>query len=205
METRVDEIAADLYRISIYIAKADLQFNQFLVLDDEPLLYHTGMRRMFPQVSKAVAGIMDPARLRWIGFSHFEADECGSLDEWLAVAPHASPLCGAVAALVSIRDLADRPPRALADGETLSLGKHSMRWFDTPHLPHAWECGYLMEEKTGTLLCGDLFTRTGNGAAIVHDGQRRAVLDWTRRRLRLDAPFRRRELIVNSSIFSRDS
>lgn len=116
---------------------------------------------MFPLVREAVASVLPVERLRYIAFSHVEADECGSLNEWLAVAPQASPLCGTVAAMVSISDLADRPPRPLADGETLALGKHLMRWFDTPHLPHSWECGYLMEENTRTLLCGDLFTQGG--------------------------------------------
>ena len=116
---------------------------------------------MFPLVHEAVASVLPLQRLRYIAFSHVEADECGSLNEWLAAAPQSSPLCGTVAAIVSMNDLADRPPRALADGETLSLGKHSVQWFDTPHLPHAWECGYLLEQQTRTLLCGDLFTQGG--------------------------------------------
>lgn len=136
-------------------------FNQYLIVDDEPLLFHTGPRKMFPLVREAVSSVMPVEQLRHIAFSHVEADECGSLNEWLAVAPESTPLCGRVAALVSISDLADRPPRALADGETLSLGKHTVRWFDTPHLPHAWECGYLLEERTRSLLCGDLFTQGG--------------------------------------------
>ncbi|MEO7258211.1 MAG: hypothetical protein ABIW35_01480, partial [Luteimonas sp.] len=131
--------------------------------DDEPLLFHTGLRGLFPLVHEAVASVMPVARLRHIAFSHVEADECGSLNQWLAAAPQAAPLCGTVAALVSIGDLADRPPRALADGETVSLGRHTVRWLDAPHLPHAWECGFLMEERTGTLLCGDLFTQPGGG------------------------------------------
>jgi flavorubredoxin len=116
---------------------------------------------MFPLVREAVASVLPVENLRYVSFSHVEADECGSLNEWLAVAPQAVPLCGTVAALVSISDLADRAPRALADGEALSLGKHTVRWFDTPHLPHAWECGFLAEERTSTLLCGDLFTQGG--------------------------------------------
>lgn len=122
---------------------------------------------MFPLVHEAVASVLPPLRLRHIAFSRVEADECGSLNEWLAAAPPSAPLCGTVAALVSISDLADRPPRALADGELLSLGQHSVRWFDTPHLPHAWECGFLMEETTGTLLCGDLFTQGGADHPVV--------------------------------------
>ena len=163
--TNVHEIADCLYRINTPVTIAGgpggFSFNQYLVVDEEPLIFHTGPRKMFPLVREAVASLLPVERLRYIAFSHVEADECGSLNEWLAVAPHSSPLCGTVAAMVSISDLADRPPRPLADGETLSLGKHLVRWFDTPHLPHAWECGYLMEESTRTLLCGDLFTQGG--------------------------------------------
>src|SRR3546814_20898962 len=115
--------------------------------------------KMFALVREAVASVLPPEQLRYIGFSHVEADECGSLNEWLAAAPQSAPLCGTVAGMVSISDLADRPPRVLNDCELLSLGQHSVRWFDTPHLPHAWECGFLMAEQTRTLLCGDLFTQ----------------------------------------------
>ena len=160
--TNIEEVADGIYRINTPVTKlGGFSFNQFLILDDAPMLFHTGPRRMFPQVQEAVASVLPVERLRYIGLSHVEADECGSLNEWLAVAPESSPLCGTVAALVSIDDMADRPARALADGEVLSLGKHVLRWFDTPHLPHAWECGFLMEEKTRTLLCGDLFTQGG--------------------------------------------
>lgn len=163
--TNVHEIADGLYRINTPVTieggPGGFSFNQYLIVDDEPLLFHTGPRRMFPLVREAVESVMPVERLRHLAFSHVEADECGSLNEWLAVAPQAVPLCGQVAAMVSISDLADRPPRAIADGETLSLGKHRVRWFDTPHLPHAWECGFLMEEQTRTLLCGDLFTQGG--------------------------------------------
>ncbi len=161
--TSVHEVADGIYRISTpaTIPGGGFSFNQYLILDDEPLIFHTGPRRMFPLVHEAVASVLSPDRLRHIAFSHVEADECGSLNEWLAAAPQSAPLCGNVAAMVSIGDLADRPPRALADGETLSLGKHCVRWYDMPHLPHAWECGLLMEERTGTLLCGDLFTQGG--------------------------------------------
>lgn len=165
--TNVHEIAEGIYRIntplSAQVVPDGFSFNQYLIVDDEPLLFHTGQRRMFPLVREAVASIIAPERLRYLAFSHFEADECGSLNEWLAVAPQSVPVCSRVAAMVAIEDQADRPPRALADGETLQLGRHVVRWFDTPHLPHAWECGYLMEEQTGTLLCGDLFTQPGTG------------------------------------------
>lgn len=161
--TRVDEVADGIYRIStpVSIPGGGFSFNQYLIVDDAPLIFHTGPRRMFPLVREAVASVIAPDRLRHIAFSHVEADECGSLNEWLAAAPQSAPLCGSVAAMVSIGDLADRPPRALADGEALSLGRHTVRWYDAPHLPHAWECGFLAEERTGTLFCGDLFTQGG--------------------------------------------
>ncbi|HET6492764.1 MAG TPA: MBL fold metallo-hydrolase [Burkholderiales bacterium] len=161
--TNVHEIAERIYRINTpaRIPGGDFSFNQYLIVDDEPLIFHTGPRKMFPLVHEAVASVLSSQRLRHIAFSHVEADECGSLNQWLAAAPQSAPLCGSVAALVSVNDLADRPPRALADGEALSLGDHTVRWYDTPHLPHAWECGFLMEERTGTLLCGDLFTQGG--------------------------------------------
>ncbi len=162
--TNVHEIADGIYRINTPVALPDgggFSFNQYLIVDDEPLLFHTGPRRMFPLVHEAVASVLPVARLRHVAFSHVESDECGSLNEWLAAAPHAVPLCGQVAAMVSIGDLADRPPRALADGELLTLGRHRVRWFDAPHLPHAWECGFLMDEHTRTLFCGDLFTQPG--------------------------------------------
>jgi len=163
--TNVHEIADGIFRISTpvkVLGAGGFSFNQFLVVDDEPLLFHTGLRRMFPLVSEAVASVLPVEKLRYIGFSHTEADESGSLNDWLAAAPHSVPLCGKVAALVSVGDLADRPPRALADGERLVLGSHAVRWLDTPHLPHAWDCGFLQEESTATLLCGDLFTQGGS-------------------------------------------
>lgn len=163
--TNIHEIAQGIYRINTPVVMeggpGGFSFNQYLIVGDDPLIFHTGPRKMFPLVREAVASVMPLERLRHVAFSHVEADECGSLNEWLAASPHASPLCGTVAAMVSISDLADRPPRALADGETLALGTHSVKWFDAPHLPHGWECGYLMEESTGTLLCGDLFTQGG--------------------------------------------
>ena len=163
--TNVHEVADGIYRINTPVViegAGGFSFNQYLITDNEPLLFHTGPRKMFPLVREAVATILPVERLRYVAFSHVEADECGSLNQWLGAAPQSVPLCGAVAAMVSISDLADRPPRSLADGEPLTLGKHSVRWFDTPHLPHAWECGFLMEERTSTLLCGDLFTQPGS-------------------------------------------
>jgi len=164
--TQVDEIAGGIYRISTPIPPSAMPggftFNQYLVLDNEPLLFHTGPRRMFPLVREAIEKITPVAGLRHIGFSHFEADECGSLNDFLAVAPGAAPLCGQVAAMVSINDVADRPARALADGDKLSIGARTLLWFDTPHVPHAWECGFLLDTTSGTLLCGDLFTQGGH-------------------------------------------
>ncbi len=164
-DTTVHEIAAGIYRISTPVPPAAVPggftFNQFLILDDEPLLFHTGMRSLFPAVRAAVARVIDPASLRWIGFSHVEADECGALNHWLSVAPRAQAVCSQVAAMTS-GDMADRPPRPLADQEELPLGgSKRVRWLDAPHLPHNWECGYLFEPSTRTLLCGDLFTHAG--------------------------------------------
>jgi flavorubredoxin len=163
--TRIDEIAEGIYRISTPIppsvVPSGFSFNQYLIVDDQPLLFHTGLRKLFPQIQEAVRTVIPVSRLRYISFSHFEADECGTLNQWLAAAPQSVPLCGQIAAMTSIEDIADRPPRVLADGETLSLGTHVVQWFDTPHLPHAWECGFLMEAPTRTFLCGDLFTQPG--------------------------------------------
>lgn len=163
--TNVAEIAPGIYRINtpLDIPGNAFSFNQYLVEDAEPLLFHTGPRRLFPLVREAVASVLAPERLRWIAFSHYEADECGSLNDWLALAPEAQPLCSATAAMVSVTDTADRAPRGLTDGETFSTGRRTMRWFDTPHLPHGWETGYLADESTRTLFCGDLFTQPGRG------------------------------------------
>ncbi len=161
--TRIDEIAEDVYRISTPLAAVPggFSFNQYLIRDEAPLLFHTGLRRQFPLVREAIAAVLPVERLGYIAFSHFEADECGALNELLAAAPRAVPVAGKVAVMTSLNDYADRPPRALADGETLSLGRHELRWCDTPHLPHAWECGYLFDQTSRTLLCGDIFTHGG--------------------------------------------
>ncbi|MFQ5509243.1 MAG: MBL fold metallo-hydrolase [Leptospirillia bacterium] len=162
--TNVHEIADGIYRINTPVeipGAGGFSFNQYLIVDEEPLLFHSGPRAMFGLVKEAVAHVMPVESLRHVGLSHVESDECGSLNDWLAVAPNAAPLCGQVAAMVSINDMADRQPTALADGETVSLGSHTVKWMDTPHLPHGWDCGYLMEQQTGTLLCGDLFTQPG--------------------------------------------
>ena len=162
----VNEIAPDTYRISTYVPEINLQFNQFLVADEEPLLYHTGMRGLFPRVLEEVSRVIDPSRLRWVGFSHFESDECGALNDWLTVAPQAQPVCSVVGALVSVNDFALRPARALADGEVLETGRRRFRFLQTPHVPHCWEAGLMFEETEGTLLCSDLFTHTGDVAAV---------------------------------------
>ena len=163
--TNVHEVSDGIYRINTPVTfegGMGFSFNQYLIDDDEPLLFHTGPRKLFPLVREAVASILPVEKPRYIGFSHVESDECGSLNEWLAAAPLSSPLCSQVAGMVSINDIADRSPRTMADGEVLSLGSHRVRWIDTPHLPHGWECGLLMEETTQTLFCGDLFTQGGN-------------------------------------------
>jgi flavorubredoxin len=173
-DTRIDEIADHIYRISTPVPPSVIPggftFNQYLVVDDAPLLFHLGLRKIFPLVSEAVATVIPVARLRHVAFSHVEADECGSLNQWLAAAPQAAPLCGRVAASVSIEDLADRMPREIADGEKLSLGSYEVRWFDAPHLPHAWECGFLMETRTRTLFCGDLYTQPGDNVPPLTQG-----------------------------------
>ncbi len=169
--TNVHEIAAGIYRINTATDKVPggFSFNQYLILDDQPLLFHTGPRKMFPLVREAVESLMPVNHLRFVAFSHFEADECGSLNEWLAAAPQSMPLCGQIAALVSVNDVADRPARAMANGEELSLGRHSVKWLDAPHLPHGWETGYLMDTETLTMFCGDLFTQGGTGEAALTD------------------------------------
>jgi flavorubredoxin len=164
--TRIDPIAENLYRISTAIppgiVPGGFTFNQYLLIDEAPLLFHTGLRRMFSSVSKAIDTVLPLEKLRYVAFCHVEADECGALNEFLAVAPQAEPLCSRVAAMTSIADLSERQPHVLADGETLSLGKHVVEWLDAPHVPHGWENGFLFEQNTGTLFCGDLFTQPGH-------------------------------------------
>jgi flavorubredoxin len=164
METRIDEVAAGVYRLSTFIPQVPptgLAFNQFLVLGDEPLLFHTGMRGLFPLVRDAVAKLMPVEKLRWISFGHYEADECGSMNDWLAAAPNAQIAHGMTAVGVSLNDMADRAPRMLAHDEVIDLGGKRVRYLDTPHVPHGWEAGLMYEETTGTLLSGDLFTTYG--------------------------------------------
>jgi flavorubredoxin len=169
VETRVDEIAERIYRLSTFVPSASgpggFTFNQFLVDADEPLLFHCGQRSLFASVSTAAARVLDLGRLRWITFSHVEADECGSMNDWLAAAPHATVAQSRVGCNIWVNDAADRPPRALADGESLDLGGRTVRHLDTPHVPHSWDAGLLYEEATGTLFCSDLFTQVGDGPA----------------------------------------
>jgi flavorubredoxin len=171
--TNIHEIADGIYRINTPVDLPDgnaFSFNQYLLVDDEPLLFHAGMRQMFPLVREAVAAVMPVERLRYVGLSHLEADECGALNEWLAAAPQAVPLCGQIAARISLRDSADRPAREMADGEELALGRHTVRWLDTPHVPHGWDCGLLMDTTTRTFFCGDLFTQPGHGDQPLTEG-----------------------------------
>jgi flavorubredoxin len=190
MTTRIDEIADGIHRISTAMPPSPsippgFTFNQFLIVDDEPLLFHTGMRRIFPQVRDAVARVLPPEQLRWISFSHHEADESGALAEWLAVAPHAAPLCGRMSADYSVEDSCDRTPRVLGDGETISLGTKRVQWIDTPHVPHGWDAGLLFETTTGTLFCSDLLAQPGSEHAPVTESdivapseQMRAMFDY---------------------------
>jgi flavorubredoxin len=171
METRISEIADGIYRLSTFVPEiappAGFTFNSFLVLGDEPLLFHTGLRKMFPLMREALARIIPPEKLRWIAFGHYEADECGAMNEWLALAPNAQVAHGQTGCLVSLNDMADRAPRVLADRETIELGRGKrVRYIDTPHTPHGWDAGVMIEDSTGTLMCGDLFTQLGDGPAL---------------------------------------
>jgi len=169
MTTSLDEIAPSIYRLSTLVPEIGpngFTFNQFLIDDDEPLLFHTGHRSMFPSIRQAIERVMPIDRLRWIAFGHVESDECGAMNEFLAVAPHAQVTHGALGCMVSIDEMADRPPRPLADGEVIELGARRVRHIDTPHIPHGWDARVLFEETTSTLLCGDLFTHLGDGPAL---------------------------------------
>lgn len=163
----ITEIAENVYRISIYAEAFDLQFNHFLVKDDEPLLYHAGMKGMFPDLHDAVAKIINPSDLRWISWSHFEVDECGGLNNWLEVAPSAQAACSVVGALVNMNDFADRPPRGLEKGEVITTGQYRFRFQPTPHLPHGWDAGMLFEETQKILFCSDLFHQVGDVEPLI--------------------------------------
>lgn len=183
-KARVTEFAPDHYAISIYLKAFNLRFNHFLIKDEEPLLFHTGMKQTFPLIRDAVARIINPTALRWIAFSHFEADECGALNEWLAVASHAVPVCGMVAAFTSVNDFSIRPAHILEHGQILTTGKYRLRFQQTPHVPHNWEAGLLFEEVTRTLLCSDLFTHEGDVAPITEtdlvERARQSLIDGKR-------------------------
>lgn len=171
MQNTVTEIADGIFRLSTFVPDmcppAGFVFNQFLVRGDQPLLFHTGPRKMFPLTREALSRVMPPERLRWISFGHFEADECGAMNEWLAIAPQAQAAHGQIGCMVSLADMADRAPRPLNNGEVLDLGGKRVRYIDTPHTPHGWDAGLLFEETTATLLCGDLFTQLGD-TALTH-------------------------------------
>lgn len=170
METKISEIASGVYRFSTFVPEvappAGFTFNQFLIEGDEPMLFHCGQRQLFPLVSAALSRLMPIERLRWIGFGHVEADECGSMNLWLAAAPGAQVVHGELGCNVSLNDLADRLPRPLAEGEVLDLGGKRMRWLPTPHVPHNWEAGVFFEETERTLFCGDLLTHVGDGVPL---------------------------------------
>jgi flavorubredoxin len=166
MQSKVTEIAQGTFRISTFHPDYGIQFNQFLIKDDEPFLMHTGFKRMFPATLEGVASILDPSTVRWLGFSHFESDECGALNEWLKVAPRAQAVCSFVSAMVNVTDFADRAPRALAEGEVLQTGRHRLRFLSTPHVPHAWDAGLFFDEVEKTLLCSDLFFQPGDPEAV---------------------------------------
>jgi flavorubredoxin len=189
----VTEVAPDLYRLSIYVPEFHLQFNSFLVKDEEPLLWHAGLKGMFPLYREAVASLLEPSQLRWIAFSHFESDECGALNEWLSLAPNAQPLCSVIGAIVSVNDFATRPARPMSDGEVLATGKYRFRFCQTPHLPHGWDAGLLFEETQRTLLCSDLPHQEEDvepltGSDII-ERVRRALLNYQAGILANDLPY----------------
>jgi flavorubredoxin len=160
--SQITEIGPDIFKITTFIPEIDLEFNQFLVRDKEPLLYHTGMKGIFQLIKESIATLVDPTKIRWIGFSHFEADECGSLREWQKIAPGATAICSFVSKVVSVDDVvAERPAKALKDGEIIVTGKSRFRFLQTPHVPHAWDAGHLFEENSATLFCSDLFHQNG--------------------------------------------
>ena len=166
MKTTTIEIADNIFRISTFVPGAGMSFNQILINADEPLLFHTGMRALFPLVSDAVSRVLPLSSLRWISFGHVEADECGAMNQWLDAATGAEVTFGGLGCMVSVNDLADRPPRPLDDGDVIDLGDKRVRYLATPHVPHGWEAGVLFEETTSTLLCGDLFTQVGDGPGL---------------------------------------
>jgi flavorubredoxin len=170
MQCKVTEIAPDTYRLSTFHPDFGIQFNQILIKDNEPFLMHTGFKSMFQTTLAGVTSIMDPATLRWVGFSHFESDECGALNEWLGIASHAQAICSFVGVTVNVNDFADRAPRSLEDGEVLKIGRHHLRFLSTPHVPHAWDAGLFFDETERTLLCSDLFFQPGDPEPLIESG-----------------------------------
>jgi len=164
--TAINEIAPDLFRLSVYVPAFDMQFNHFLVRDEEPLLFHAGFKGMFPVLREAVASLIDATTLRHVGWSHFESDECGALNHWLELAPQAQPVCTLVGKLVSVDDFSIRPARGMTADEVLTTGKYRYRFYRSPHLPHGWDAGVLFEETRKTLFCSDLFHHFGDVAPV---------------------------------------
>ncbi len=195
MESTVTEIAPDTFRISTFHPEIGIQFNQFVIRDDEPFLMHTGMKKMFPATLAGVRTILDPATIRWIGFSHFEPDECGALNDWCAIAPRAQALAGFVGTMVMLEDYADRPARTLADDEVLPIGRHRLRYLSTPHLPHGWDAGFFFDETERTLFCSDLFFHGGDVEPVMEDDivarARQAIHDGKSSPLANDVPYTR--------------
>jgi flavorubredoxin len=193
MNSTVTEIAPDVYRISTFHPGFQIQFNQFLIKDEEPFLMHTGFKKMFPITRDAVASILDPATVRWLGFSHFEPDECGAMNEWLAVAPQAQAVCSFVGTAVMMDDFAERPARPLNDGEVLPIGRQRLRFLATPHFPHGWDAGLFFEETQRTLLCSDLFFQPGDPAPLTEsslvDGARETIKAGMKGPLAHDMPY----------------
>jgi flavorubredoxin len=165
--TSIDEIAPDLFRLSVYVPGLDMQFNHFLVRDEEPLLFHAGLKGMFPALVEAVRTLIDPRELRYVGWSHFESDECGALNEWLGLAPQAEPVCTLVGKLVNADDFSIRPARGMTPDDVLCTGKYRYRFYRSPHIPHGWDAGVLFEETQKTLFCSDLFHQFGDAAAVI--------------------------------------
>jgi flavorubredoxin len=193
MKCEVSEIAADVYRLSTFHPEYGIQFNQFLIKDDEPFLMHTGFKKLFPVTLEGVSSVIDPKKIRWIGFSHFESDECGALNNWLEVAPQSQAVCSFVGAVVTVNDFADRPARPLNDGEALEIGRCRLRFLATPHVPHGWDAGLFFEETDRTLLCSDLFFHPGEREPLIESGiverARQSILEGLKGPLAKDMPY----------------
>ena len=193
MKANVTEIAADVFRISTFHPQYGIQFNQFLIKDDEPFIMHTGFKKMFPITLEGVASLIDPKKLRWIGFSHFESDECGALNDFLVVAPNAQAVCSVVGAMVMVNDFADRAPRPLNDDEVLEIGRHRLRFLATPHVPHAWDAGLFFEEPDRTFLCSDLFFHPSDPEPLIESDvvgrAREAIIGGLSSPLAKDMPY----------------